>query len=300
MEMLTTVGFAIAGFIVVLLMIFWIGLKTKIPEKEAIFKGGPVEYVPWKKEIPDLVRQHYESIYETSGMPVINTAIIQGKAKYKISNLWMPVWYHTWIENKTGFLRELDFFWYGKTIIKGVDFWINGVGALQANGVIRMNETGKNVTESQYISGLSESLITGTYDFSQEQAQWKIASEHEVLLLIQSQDGRPSDIKPIKVHFEGTTGRIKGITAERYRGHLENKRLLWTLHVKKWEKKKGMWVPEYHVMWEDQKRPWCKYTIQDLLVNANPGLVNDAIGKINSSRYKTEPKKRKKNKRNDR
>lgn len=100
MEMLTTVGFAIAGFIMLLSMIFWIGLKIRIPEKETAFRGGSVEYIPWKQEVPDLVRKHYESIYETSGMPVIKTAIIQGRAKYKISNLWMPVWYHTWIETK--------------------------------------------------------------------------------------------------------------------------------------------------------------------------------------------------------
>lgn len=197
-------------------------------------------------------------------------------------------------------MRELDFFWYGKTIIKGVDFWIDGVGALQANGVIRMNETGKNVTESQCISGLAESLITGTYDFSQEQVQWNRASEHEAVLMIQTRDGQSSDMKPIHVYFESKTGRIQGIAAERYRGHLENKRVVWTLNVKKWEKKNGMWVPEYHVKWEDQKRPWCKYTIKDVQVNVTPDLVNDAISKINTNRYKTEPKKRKKYKRNDR
>ncbi len=297
MDILTIVGFAIAGFVLVLSIIFMVGFKTKVPDAESAFEIEPIKYEQWKEDIPTLIIKHYESIYEIAGMPVIKTVMFKGKAKYKISNLWMPVIYHTWIENGTGFLRELDFYWYGKTILKGVDFWINGVGALQVNGVIRMNEAGNNVTKSQYINFLAESLLLGIFDFSKEQFTWNTLNENTVRLTWPSRDDKTQDVHTIDIHFDDRTGRINYISSQRYRGQQENKQIQWTLGVKKWDKKQGMWVPQYHAKWEDQKKPWCHYSIHSVSINTAPRAVAEAISKIHTSKYKKEKEIKKHNNR---
>ncbi len=296
MDILTTVGSAIAGFVLVLLTIFMVGFKTKVPDSETAVEMESIRFEHWKEGIPTLIIKHYESIYETTGMPVIKTAMVKGKAIYRISNLWMPVVYHTWIENGTGFLRELEFYWYGKVILKGVDFWIKGIGALRVNGVIRMNETGKNVAESQYTNYLAESLLLGTYDFSQEQFEWNTLNETAVSLTVPLRNAETKDVQTLNILFDNETGRIKCISTERFRGQLEHKRIPWALFVKKWVKTDSIWVPEYHAKWEDQKKPWCRYTIKSMFVNADPRVVRDTIGKISPSKYKKEVDIRRSNK----
>lgn len=280
MDILTTIGFTIAGFIAMLLMVFMVGFKMKTVDEKIECDTGSIEFKHWRAGTPSLMSKHYESIYEASGMPVIKTVHLKGNAKYKISNIWMPVKYHTWIDHDSGFLRELDFFWYGKTILKGLDFWIKGVGALQVNGVIRMNEIGKNVTESQWVSYWAENVLTGTCDFSHEQIKWEDTNKHSVILLLPPHDGQSNEMHKINICFDSDTERIKSISTQRYRGNMEKNRKPWTLTVKKWEKHHGRWIPEYHVKWEDQKKPWCKFTITGVVINKDQEAVRDKINRI--------------------
>jgi hypothetical protein len=297
MDILVIVGFAITGFITVLLLIFMIGFKTEVPYTESDLDVESIKYDQWDDSIPKLLIKHYESIYQTTGMPVIKTVILHGKAKYKISNLWMPVTYHTWVDHGTGFLRELSFYWYKNVILKGVDFWIKGVGALQVNGVIRMNETGKKVTESQLTSFLAETLLLGIFDFSQELLKWDTVNKNSIMLTVSSNNGESKDIT-ITVDFDSKSGRIKCISSKRFRGQQENKLIPWRIVTEKWNNQQGMWVPEYYAKWDDQKRPWCHYSVKGMTINANPGEVKNSLNKITTNKYRTEAevKKQKKGK----
>ncbi len=287
MDILSTVGFSIAGFVVMLVVIFMVGFKIQARDEMIECDTESIEFLQWKDGTPSLMIKHYESIYGMSGMPVIKTVHLKGAAKYKISNLWMPVKYHTWIDHDSGFLRELDFFWYGKVILKGLDFWIKGVGALQVNGVIRMNEIGMNVTESQWVSYWAENILTATCDFSYDQLKWETANKYSLVLLLPQLGDQSNERHKININFASDTERINSISALRYRGNTEIKRMPWTLIVKKWEKHHGIWMPEYHVQWEDQKKPWCKFTIRGLFINTGQEAVRDKINEIPLRKYKT-------------
>lgn len=303
MDVLTHIGVAIIGFIMLLSVLFLAGLKTGVPLKDKEKGSCNVEYELWKPDVPEQIKRHYELVYGHQGMPKIKSAVIQGEAKYKISNLWMPVQFQTSVEHGIGFLRDLEFYWYRKVIMKGIDFWIKGIGALRVNGVVQMSEVGENVTESQWISYWAESLLTGTFDFFDERLAWEVTEKNKVVLrLPPCCDGNIEGNKPtLQVHMNASTGRIHRIQGERYRGQLGKERIKWRLTVRKWQKVDDVWLPTYDAQWLDQKKPWCRYKVEHVRImkevdwhvrNALQSLQIDKYRIINAPSRKMNHKKR--------
>ncbi len=292
MDFLSIIGFSITGFIAMLVLLFMMGFKVNIPREEIDFEEDRMDDIEWPLSVPELVLKHYESIFENSKIPMNATAVVQGTAKYKISNLWMPVKYTTWYQPREGFLRELTFYWYGQRILKGIDFWHKGVGAIQVNGVMRFGETGEHVTESQWVSYWAESFLTGTLDLTDPRLKWENVNDHSLALYFpkmdqtETQPKKQKEIYSLLLVFSKDTYRLESIQTERYRGQKEKKRTTWIMTVTKWERNSNMWLPEYSVKWIDQKKPWCNYRITKIDYNVDKSLFKKAFDKIQVEQYK--------------
>ncbi|SMP44887.1 DUF6544 family protein [Anoxynatronum buryatiense] len=274
MNSLTIVGYTFVGFIIFLLVIFWSGLKRPVkslaPDLPDVINAEQSanireESIGMKRaHLPVPVRDHLVSVFP-EGQPSTTTAVVWGIARYRISGLWMPLRYETWCQSGNAFLRHLTFFWHGKTIIKGIDFFLDSIGALQANGVIPMNESGKKVTESQWISFWAESLVLGLVDLDDDRLKWKEAETGSVLLELPPFSEKEScDACFLHLRFHAKTGRIETIKAQRYQGQLATERISWFLHVKKWHQHETNWIPEYTVRWGNQRKPWCHYRVDGI------------------------------------
>lgn len=278
MDSLSIVGLSVFGFVTVLLMLFWIGFRRPVPEYTPEPSPELQKMTAIPEQLPEPLVKHFYSLYGSEKIPVYDTAVVWGVAKYKISGLWMPLRFITYFRAGSSFLRKMDFFWYGKIILKGIDFFIDGIGAVHVNGVMHMKESGVQVTESQQISFWAESLLTGTMDFSDHRLQWETADTHHISVTV------PEVTDPIHVFFNRKTGRIESIRTKRFRGQLEKKKIQWNIRVSKWNKLQTVWMPDYSIAWEDQKKAWCHYKVLGIAGNASideemktmdPGLYKD-------------------------
>ncbi|MDW7677847.1 MAG: hypothetical protein SCK57_09315 [Bacillota bacterium] len=292
MDSLTIIGLTLVVFVTLLLILFWAGFRRRVPGFQPEIQTPNPETVRIPDSLPEPLKAHYQSIFEGSEMPLVRSAVLWGTATFKISNLWMPLRYMTYYRSGEGFLRELEFFWHGKTILKGIDFFLKGIGAVQANGVIRMNESGQHVTESQWISFWAEGVITATAEITNPALRWEVVNQQQVNVYLPPASFKNKEEKEchLEIHFNTKTGRIDSIRTERYRGQLENNRIPWCIKVNRWHRKDEGWIPDYSVKWEDQKKPWCHYKLDGLVRNAP---VEKSLKKIEPEHYKKETIQRK-------
>jgi hypothetical protein len=278
MDSLTIVAVTFTALSAALLLIFWSGFRRS-------FDGFPPEAVqesfqsiPLPDHLPDLIKRHLRSIFEAHGIMQIHSLKVWGKARYQISGIWMPVRYHSFYIAGEAFVRRLEFFWHRKTILKGIDYYSQGTGSLDVNGIIRMSESGDKVDRSQWIGLWAESLITSCIDLTDERLRWEVPDRMTVDLVIPNMPGR-NDSPPdrLRIRFHPETGRISSVSAPRYRGQLGKKLLTWQIRIRRWHRHKALWMPEYEVLWEDQKKPWCSYKIEGFSVNAEAGRAFDMI-----------------------
>jgi hypothetical protein len=296
MDSLTIIGLTLVVFITLLLIIFWAGFRRRVPGFQPEIQSPNSKTISIPDYLPDPLKAHYQSIFEGRGIPLVQSAVLWGTATYKISNLWMPLRYMTYYHSSDGFLRELEFFWHGKTILKGIDFFLKGIGAVQANGIIRMNESGQQVTESQWISFWAESVITATVDITEPALRWEVVNQQQVNLHLPpaSSNNKSEEERYLKIYFNNKTGRIDTIRTVRFRGQIENNRIPWCIKVNRWHRKDEEWIPDYSVQWEDQKKPWCHYHLDGIVRNVP---VEKSLKKIAPERYKKETIQRKSKKR---
>ncbi len=269
MDSLTIVALTVIVLITILLVFFWSGFKRKFegfpPDSEQIFDGSIMIPEP----LPDNVKNHYRTIFKGKQIRDIHTARVWGKARYKISGIWMPLRFQTYYQTGTKFVRHLEFFWHNKIILKGIDYYAEGSGLLDVNGIIRMHEGGEIIDESQWISLWAESLLISAIDLSDSRLRWEeIDTLTSDVIIPGHRQPNDGSFHRIRIRFHPETGLIHSIAANRYRGQLGKKRIPWRIQVRKWHRYGTVWLPEYTVVWEDQKKPWCHYVINGISYNA--------------------------------
>jgi hypothetical protein len=269
MDSLTVVALTVIVLIAILLVLFWSGFMRKFEGFYPDVKQAFDERIMIPETLPDNAKEHYRTVFKGNQINDIHTALVWGKAKYKISGIWMPLRFQTFYQTGAKFVRHLEFFWHNKIILKGIDYYAEGTGLLDVNGIVRMNERGEMVDESQWISLWAESLLISAIDLSDSRLSWKKIDAFTADMIITDYlQPNVTSSHTIRIKFHPDTGLIHSIAAERYRGQSGKKRIPWRIQVRKWHRRDTMWLPEYTVMWEDQKKPWCQYVIEGISYNA--------------------------------
>lgn len=107
MSSIYTVIIVVIVFIIVLLGIGWLGFQIEpdsfSPHPDSTQDAGAVELPP---NLPEPVQRYYEAAMGTH-VPMIDSAVVWGKAKLKISGIWMPVRFKTYYLPGRGYLSVL-------------------------------------------------------------------------------------------------------------------------------------------------------------------------------------------------
>ena len=283
MDPFTIIGLTFIGFVSILTVFFKLGLIRKAKSYQISTEGAATDYRELPDALPGLIKRHLRSIYERDTIPDANTACVWGTARYKVSGIWMPVRYKTTILPGQAFLRSMEFFWYRTVILKGIDFFKDGAGSIRVNGVIRMNESGEKITESQWVSFWAECLLLGLWDLKDERLIWEETGEEDVTVYLpEYRIDKPARSLKLRVRFHPENGRIQYILGERFRGQIARTPTPWMLTVHKWIRQETGWMPVYSLRWGDQKKPWCRYTVDGILRNMS---LDDNYRKLDVSKF---------------
>lgn len=169
-------------------------------------------------EIPEPVKRYYEAA-AGSVVPKVKSAVVWGKAKLRINGIWMPVRFKAYYIPGQAFLRYIEVTWFGKTVLKVSDSYMNGEGVLKIEGLLNKRETGEKIDQGQNLAMWGEAVFMPSVFFTDTSTRWEAVDDETVLLVIPS--GKQNDSLDFK--FDLKTGLISQIWAMRYKGQNEEK-----------------------------------------------------------------------------
>jgi hypothetical protein len=272
MNNIFTIVIVLIGIVAVLLTIVWFGFQIEpesfSPHPEKTKDAGSVEVPP---DIPEPVKQYYEAAVG-SHVPEVRSAVVWGKAKLRINGIWMPVRFKAYHLPGRAFLRYLEVTWFGKTILKVSDSYMNGEGVMKIEGLLNMKETGEKIDQGQNLAMWGETVFMPSVVIADSRARWEDVDNDSVRLVIPYGEQNDS----LDFNFDPKTGLITRICAMRYKGHNEEK-TPWLIDITEWMTSHYVKIPSrFSVTWEDEGSPWSYWTVEDVEYNVDVGeMINE-------------------------
>jgi len=255
-------------FVVVVIVLFLLGLGG--------FWYTPDSYPAHEEKTPELTfielpgdipRPVYDYLFTTVGdsIPVIETAVVWGTARFKLPGLlpiWMPVRWRAFYIPGSEFLREMEITWYGFSFLSGTDSYIDGTGKLVIGDDVT---TGDQIDQGQVLALRGESAFMPSSFVLDKAITWREIDETTVTMIFPFNDSQDS----LQIYFNPETKRIDTFTASRYKDTDEEK-TLWRIECLEYGEFHSVSIPsKISVTWEDEGTPWSYFTIEGVEYNVD-------------------------------
>jgi len=263
MNSILTIAIFLVGIVAVLLTIGWLGFQIEPesfpPHPEKMKDAGTVDVPP---DIPGPVKRYYEAA-AGSHVPVIRSAVVWGKAKLRINGIWMPVRFKAYYLPGQAFLRNIEVTWFGKTILKVGDSYLNGEGVMKIEGLLNMTETGEKIDQGQNLAMWGETVFMPSVVIADTRARWEAVDNDSARLIVpygEQNDG-------LLYKFDKKTGLISNVSAQRYRGQ-DDIKTPWLIEFNEWKFFHSVKIPvRFELIWEDEGSPWSYWTVEGVEYN---------------------------------
>jgi hypothetical protein len=167
--------------------------------------GQPVRFRP---DLPEPVRRHFS---ETIGdnPPQIDTAVIWGRGRACIRGLWVPFRFKGWYKAGDAFLRRMEFTWFQRPVLRGIDSLINGQGVFEMGEKV---ETGERIDQGEVLTLWSDTVWLPSIFVHDQRIQWRTVDDQTVEATVPYQ----STFESLMMHFDPLSHRMTHLTALRF------------------------------------------------------------------------------------
>jgi hypothetical protein len=258
--------FIIAGFLIGIGLLFWLGLQVKpksFPTFPAHFQ--PLKTIPLPAGLPAPVERFYRTVYGEE-IPVIETVVILGRGTLKpFMNIPIPARF-VFVHN-TGkeYRHYFEATLFGIPLLKVNEGYIDGASFFESPMASITNEPKSNQGANLTLWG--EAIWFPAIWLSDPRAHWEPVDEYSALLYVPFEEGEENFL----VRFNPQTGLIDLMETMRYRDTGEDQpKILWILHN---EVKQSTTQSSINsvgsAMWLDQGSPWAYFVVEELFFNAD-------------------------------
>jgi len=251
----------VIGILITVLAIAWSGLKyppRSFPPHPEETKSMKLISIP--SDLPKPVERHFNEVFDLKA-PVADTAVVWGNADLRVSGIWAPALFKAYYYMPgRDFVREMEITWFGKTVLRGKDAYINGRGF---SGFGEEVESGKKVDSASNLTAWAESVFAPAKFISDTSIRWEAVDDNTVELIVPANDTEDT----ITVKFDSKTGLMSEMRALRYRSQ-ETKKTPWIVKFYDWREQHGIKVPLLvTVRWADEDGPWARFRIEGIEYN---------------------------------
>lgn len=217
----------VIGVLIALLAVAWSGFKyppKSLPPHPEETKSMKLIGIP--SNLPEPVERHFNEVFDIKA-PSIETAVVWGKADLRISGIWVPALFKAYYYIPGhDFVREMEITWFGRTVLKGKDSYINGKGYFGIGGEA---ESGERVDSASNLTVWAEAVFTPTKFIADPNIRWQTIDDNTIKLIVPLNDTEDT----ITVKFDPKTGLMSEMKALRYRSQ-EQKRTPWSVRFYDW------------------------------------------------------------------
>mgnify|MGYP001102893493 CR=1 FL=1 len=245
----------------------WIGLQqpapTPLPPAERSESRGNR---PLPDGLPEPVRRY---LSDTLGdaVPVMDSASAWGTARFRFGPVWTSMRWRAYYVPGYDFYRTLEITWFGQTLAGGYDAYVDGDGVLALGPPLHIFETGPAISQGENMALWAAAPLMPAV-FAGARARWEPIDATAAYLRFPS----AGDGDLLRAAFDPTSGRIREMTGERYRGQDEKRS--WRIRYSQWRSVTGLASPvtiphRAVVHWADQAQPYGDFLVDGVVYNVD-------------------------------
>ncbi len=264
MRMFIKIAFLIGVGLVVLSGLGWLGLQTKATPFDAPPRGITPERAPLSRDLPAPVARYAEAIYGPDGVPVVQTAIVQGRGRLAPVGPALPSRFRfSYDTAPSRYYHHIRATWFGVPFISiheqlrdgHTRFDLGPIGSLEDDP--NTNRAAMQGYWAEVIAWLPAIALHS------DAVRWEARDAHSVILHLPELDAAEA----LTIHFDPETGLLTDMHTERYQSENDTKRRPWHNQVLEWDDVDGQRVPVRTETWWGDDDPWATWEIEHVVLN---------------------------------
>lgn len=258
----------VAGSVALSVGLGWLGLRVRPKPLPTHSERTPeLNLVELPAGLPGPVHRHFRATLGEM-VPEIETAIVWGRAYFKVKGLWYPMRFKGYYTSGQGFRRDMEITWFGVPILRGSDAYLGGEGSLKITGLLRMTDKGAKVDQGENLAMWGEAPFTTPSTLVLDpRIRWEPVDAHTARLIVPFGDKE----EILRVEFDPHTGLMRSMSGMRYREQ-EKTKTPWRGWYSEWKTLHSIKVPHRVASsWEDQVEPYIIMNLEGAEYNVTTG-----------------------------
>ena len=261
-----------AGAVAGLATVAWLG--TRVPARPfppIAGTGRDLGTVPIPETLPAPARRFLEALAGPQ-LPRAESFVVWGRARLRLG-LWMQARFRAYHVAGRHFHRPLEITWFGLPLVRGVDQYVDGRGAMLIAGQLMTNDA---ISQGANHMLWAEAPCVPALYVTDERIRWEPVDDLSARLIVPSIEGEDT----LTLRFDPETGLLTRLSAMRYKNADEPK-VLWHVDYSQWTRSPAVTYPgKVTVTWEDEGTPWSYWAIEGCAVNVDVGPQMEAARAI--------------------
>ena len=264
MNFLLKIVIGIIGGLLAILGLGWLGLQVRPrPFEPVADESADLGTIPLPTDLPAPVYRHFQIVFGDE-VPVVKTAVIQGRPRVRINGIWLPVRYTSYFNAGYDYQRDMEVTIYGVSIGGGYERYAEGTASAEIFGQVEPG--GKKLDQAANLAVWAEGFWTPSIFITDERIRWEPVSDTQARVYFPFDDGEDS----LLLTFDPETGLMTGFQAMRYRGSDSSEKIGWRGIPEKWERFDGVLIPsESSIVWADEGTSWATWTVENVQLNVD-------------------------------
>lgn len=255
---MTRVAVTVAGSVTLMVGIGWLGLQLKPePFPPPSQSTGRLSTAEMPADLPEPVERHFRAVFGER-VTKSETAVVRGRADFKIKGLWTPMRFESYHESGRAFVRNMEITWFGTPVLRGSDAYVGGKGTLKISGLVNTSDEGARMDQGENLALWAEAPFTTPSALVLDpRVRWEPVDADSARLVVPFGEREET----LQIEFDPDTGFMRSMSGMRYREQ-EQAKTPWRAEYSRWETVHGIRVPHRNAaIWEDEGEP---YIVLDL------------------------------------
>lgn len=258
-----TVFITIFVVFVLLLGLGWVGLLVKSASFPLYPQGTKLQTTALPQNLPAPVERFYQKIYGNK-IPVINSAVITGRATMRIMGITFPARFRFTHEAGQNYRHYIEATWFGFPLMKVNERYLEGKSRMELPFGVTEGEP--TINQAANLGLWSETIWFPAYFLMDSRVRWEAVDDVTAFLVVPFETIEERFL----VRFDANTGLIAMLESMRYRDAKDQSKTLWLNNVLEWGNVNGYMIPKRAALtWFDQGTPWANFVVEDVVYNAD-------------------------------
>lgn len=263
MTMLVKIVVSVIGGLFALLGLGWLGLQVK-PRAFAPINSPSRDLgtVPLPTDLPAPVYRHFQIVFQ-GDVPVVETAVIQGRPRVFMNGLRMSGRYTSYFNAGYDYHRDIQINWFGIPLGGGYETFAQGTASAEMFGQI--DSGSETLNQAANLAVWAEGFWTPSIFITDPRVRWEAISDTQARVYVPFEDGEDS----LLLNFDPETGMLIEFVGMRYKG-ISTEKTEWRGVPEKWERFNGVLIPsESNIIWTEDGKPWAYWTVENVQLNVD-------------------------------